>query len=208
MLKDVPIGSPLFHLYNVLYLTFFTGVMAFGMLSVFYLTYEPPDPLKAVEKMLGETEQYNIIQKNIELSDLDSLHEDDQKKLKKYFNGTEIERFYVTDVVTEEPVMTVVLVASGGFGGSVKSLVGTDGEMVKAISVIDVSTETPGLGQRVSERKFQNQFIGRTRETIPIDRTEWEPKDIDMISGASFSSGSIVNNIVKAFDLYIVEGGV
>ncbi|MGL5956091.1 MAG: FMN-binding protein, partial [Brevinema sp.] len=172
-------------------------------------TYEPPNPLKDVQTMLGRNaEKYNIVQKNLTTSDLNHLDNNDQAQLGKYFTGAEILRFYVTDKETEEPVMTVVSISSGGFGGPVRTLVGTDGETVKAISVIDVSTETAGLGQRVSERGFQNQFIGRTRETLPMDRSEWEGQNIDMISGATFSSSSVVNNIVKAFDLYKVEGGI
>lgn len=209
MLKDAPIGSPLFYLYNVLYLTFFTGIMTFGMLFVFYITYEAPNPLKDVEKMLGENaNEYNVIQDNIHKDVLVNLDENDRELLEKYFVSSEILRFYVTDKETDEKIMTVVSVSSGGFGGPVKALVGINNEgEVKGLYVLDSSTETAGLGQKISESAFQRQFIGKKKEELPIDRTEWAPKQLDMISGATFSSSSVVSNILKAFDLYKIGGG-
>ncbi len=205
MLKDAPIGSPIFHLYNVLYLTLFTGLMTFAMLFVYNITYQAPNPLADVEKMLGDDASlYTIIQKNITKDSLSSLDEDTRDLLMPYFDKDEMLRFYIIDKTTEAPVMTVFSVVSGGFGGPVRALVGTDGQKVLAVSVLDVATETAGLGQRVAEFGFQRQFLNKTLDELPMDRAEWSAKGIDMISGATFSSATIVHNIQKALALYQV----
>ncbi len=206
MIKDAPIGSPMFHLYNVLYLTFFTGLMTFGMLFVYYLTYEDANPFQDVENMLGqEASQYNIVQSNITPADIEGLENSSQ--LNSYFAGaTEILRFFVTDKDTDAPVMTVVSVSSGAFGGAVTMLVGTDETTIKALTVVDASGETAGLGQRITETAFLRQFIDKTRDDLPMSGSEWGTKGIDMISGATISSDSVVNSIVKAFNLYQVGG--
>lgn len=205
MLKDAPIGSPAFHIYNVLYLTIFTGIMTFGMLFVYYIAYVPPNPKADVEAMLGASASaYEITQNNLTLDALSSVEESERDLIESYFErASEIQRFYVTDKATGEPVMTVFSVASGGFGGPVRSMVGTDGTKVLSLKVLNVSAETAGLGQRVAEAKFQRQFLNKTIEDLPNDRSEWG-KGLDMISGATFSSTTLVNNIKKAFDLYAV----
>ena len=205
MLKDAPIGSPIFHIYNVLYLTLFTGLMTFAMLLVYNITYQAPNPLDDVEKMLGDdVSMYTITQKNISKDSLSSLDEGKREELLPYFDKNEMLRFYITDKTTGAPVMTVISVVSGGFGGPVRALVGTDGEKVLNLRVIDVVTETAGLGQRVAEFGFQRQFLNKTLDELPMDRTEWGAKGMDMISGATFSSATIVNNIQKALALYQV----
>ena len=205
MLKDAPIGSPIFHIYNVLYLTLFTGLMTFLMLFVYNATYQAPNPLADVEGMLGDNVSiYTITQKNITKNDLSSLEEDKREELLPYFDKNEMLRFYITDKTTGAPVMTVFSVVSGGFGGPVRALIGTDGEKVLNLRVLNVATETAGLGQRITEYGFQRQFLNKTLDELPMDRSEWSAKGIDMISGATFSSATIVHNIQKSLALYQV----
>lgn len=205
--NEVVMGSPAFHLRNVLSLTIITGVMTFFLLSVYHFTYVPPNPLADVEKMLGtDVEKYTIVQDNLLKDELLVLSAEDQTRLQSYFDTPEIGRFYVSDKVTGEAVMTIVATSSGGFGGAVHALVGTDGKEVLALMVTSADTETAGLGQRIAEKSFLRQFINRTPDQLPKDRMDWTPKDIDMISGATFSSTAIVNIIYKGFDLYNVGG--
>ncbi len=208
MFKDAPMGSPMFHLYNVLYLTFFTGLMTFGMLFVYYITYEAPNPAKDVENMLGRTaSQYEVIQDNLTLSSIQNSNSPDKALLESYFTGSEIDRFYVTDINTGNLYMIVYSVTSGGFAGPVRSLVGIGDNEVRALEVTDASVETAGLGQRIAEKGFALQFINKTAGDMPSDRTEWTPNGLNMISGATFSSMAVVNNIKKALELYKYEGG-
>ncbi len=205
MIKDAPIGSPMFHLYNVLYLTFFTGLMTFGMLFVYYLTYEEANPTKDIEVMLGKNAvNYTIVQDNLTLESI--TNPDDLALVTAHFSGSsEVLRFFVRDIQTDEHVMTVFSVVTGGYGGPVKAFVGIDGDTIKALSVTEASSETAGLGQRITEMGFQQQFLNKTRDLLPMDKSSWG-EHIDMISGATVSSASVVDNIVKAFDLHKVGG--
>ncbi|WP_028588522.1 RnfABCDGE type electron transport complex subunit G [Desulfocurvus vexinensis] len=88
----------------------------------------------------------------------------------------------------------------GGFGGDIGVIVGID--LAKdSLAGIGVTTlkETPGLGTRVAEPKFQQQFRG-----LPLDRVGLSGKggSVDAISGATVSSVGTVTAVNKAIDIY------
>jgi len=206
--KNIIVGSPIFHIRNVSSLTLITGIMSFLLLLIYYLTYVTPDPMKDIKELLkGKEDLYVITQNNIKKNDLTS---EQLKEYKRIFKKDEIKRFIIKDKNTDALVMKVFSVASGGFGGLVHTLVGTDGEKVLALKVNDAKGETPGLGQRVTERKFQRQFVGKLKEQMPKDRMDWPNNGLDIISGATFSSMAVVNNINQIFKLYYLntESGV
>ncbi|MGL4394682.1 MAG: FMN-binding protein [Brevinema sp.] len=204
--QNIKIGSTKFHLTNVLCLTLIAGFFTFSLLFVYYLTYVPENPLKDVEALLGETQsQYIIEQQNTHITDLDVLPIRKRSDLVTYFKTSEIPTFLIKDKDSSELLMKAYLLSSGGFGGAVKSLILTDGEKIIAHEVLDAATETAGLGQRVTETQFKAQFVNKTRDELPNDRTDWMPKSMDMISGATFSSTAVVNNLKKALNLYPVQ---
>lgn len=84
-----------------------------------------------------------------------------------------------------------------GFGGLMEVAVGisSDGK-VKGVSIVS-HKETPGLGDQVLQDKFKRQFIGRS----PSDRVEVK-KDIDAISGATFSSKGLTKGVRVALDYF------
>lgn len=182
--KNIVIGSPKFHLQNVLSLTLITGLMTFSLLFVYYFTYQEPNPLLDVQEMLGKkAQEYNIIQKEVD-------------------SDGETNIYWAVVDENQQEVMRVFKVSSGGFGGPIVALVGTDGQQVLGIKVLDASAETAGLGQRVTEQGFQRQFLGLMINQLPTDRTDWASKNLDMISGATFSSSALVKDINEAFVMY------
>ncbi|SFB89303.1 FMN-binding domain-containing protein [Brevinema andersonii] len=182
--KNIVIGSPKFHLQNVLSLTLITGLMTFSLLFVYYFTYQEPNPLLDIQEMLGKkAQEYNIIQEEMDLDGEPNI-------------------YWSVVSTNEQEIMRVFRVSSGGFGGPVVALVGTDGQQVLAIKVLDASSETAGLGQKVTEQGFQRQFLGLKIDQLPIDRTDWGSKNLDMISGATFSSSALVKDINEAFVMY------
>ncbi|MGL4562967.1 MAG: FMN-binding protein [Brevinema sp.] len=204
--KNMNIGSVKFHLANVFSLTLITGFFTFLLLFVYYLTYVPINPLKDVEELLGaDKEKYTIQQQNIRITDLNSLPLRKRAQILTYFKTSEIPQFLITDKDSNKEIMKVYLVSSGGFGGAVESLVMTDGQSIIAHEILDASTETAGLGRRVTERQFKNQFIGKNLEQLPNNRNEWILKNVDMISGATFSSSAVVNNLKKALNLFSIN---
>jgi len=88
----------------------------------------------------------------------------------------------------------------GGFGGDIGVIVGFDLEK-DTLAGIGVTTlkETPGLGTRVAEPKFQAQFRG-----LPLDGVGLTGKggSVDAISGATVSSIGTVTAVSKAVDIY------
>lgn len=88
----------------------------------------------------------------------------------------------------------------GGFGGDIGVIVGVD-LATDSLAGIGVTTlkETPGLGTRVAEPKFQLQFRG-----LPLDKVGLTGKggSVDAISGATISSAGTVTAVNKAIDIY------
>lgn len=94
-----------------------------------------------------------------------------------------------------------------GYGGDIEIFLGLskDGEIV-GMKVLALS-ETPGLGSKVQNIEFQQQYIGKNSENV-INVTKSEPKDneIEALSGATISSNSFnsaVNNALEIFNKYI-----
>ncbi len=92
--------------------------------------------------------------------------------------------------VGEDVVGYLVSTSTAGYGGQVPVIVAFDTERtVKTVS-IQSHSETPGLGDRVSEPDFLAQFTGRTQAT----------DDFQAITGATISSKSVNESINKAVD--------
>ncbi len=87
------------------------------------------------------------------------------------------------------------------FGGSIELIVGffLDGT-ISGYKVIS-SKETPGLGSKVSEPKFSEQFIGikPKRKTFKVKQDGGE---IDAVTAATISSRAVIDAIQKAYDAY------
>lgn len=83
--------------------------------------------------------------------------------------------------------------ASGsGYGGNIDILVGLDsGFGIKGISILS-QTETPGLGSRITESLFTDQFKGLSVSDIALKS---EGGKIDAITGATISSRAVVNAV-------------
>ena len=101
--------------------------------------------------------------------------------------------------------------SSDGFDGDVSLAVGLNAE--GAINAIDFTelNETPGMGMRVTEAQFKDQFNGRRVERFRLNKAggSTEEDQIDSVSGASISSGAVVNAVNAALDFFntVVKGG-
>lgn len=83
----------------------------------------------------------------------------------------------------------VLLGSAKGYGGTVTAVVGIseDGKILGVI--IKAPDETPGLGANVAKDKFTSQFIGKD-----------EVKDVDAVSGATYSSAAAEQAVKEALD--------
>ena len=93
--------------------------------------------------------------------------------------------------------------ASGqGYADKIEVLLGLDpgGKTITGLFILD-QKETPGLGNRILEKVWQNQFVDKSssRRLVVVKARTGNENEIDAISGATISSRSvtgIVNNTI------------
>ncbi|MDD6087889.1 MAG: FMN-binding protein [Desulfovibrionaceae bacterium] len=86
-----------------------------------------------------------------------------------------------------------------GFGGNVGVIVGIDIRHDTLIGIgVTTMKETPGLGTRVAEPGFTEQFAGKGLDV----RLKSQGGTIDAISGATISSGGAVSAVSNAIQVY------
>lgn len=94
----------------------------------------------------------------------------------------------------------VVKADGQGYGDKLELLIGTDADVQKITGLFVLEQkETPGLGNRISEPQWRNQFVGKsTANPLEVVKGKGQgPATIDAITGATISSRS-VTNIVNA----------
>lgn len=93
---------------------------------------------------------------------------------------------------------------SDSFDGGLALVVGIlpDGT-VNGIAFTELH-ETPGMGMRCGEADFMNQFAGAQVDAFTLNKSgaSTAPDMIDSVSGASVTSGSVVNAVNAALDFY------
>jgi len=90
-----------------------------------------------------------------------------------------------------------------GYQGKIKIMTVTDPffKQLLGIEIID-SQETPGLGARINEHFFKDQFRG-LNISVPVEYTKTKPtknNEIKAITGATISSKSVVNILNKTIE--------
>ena len=91
-----------------------------------------------------------------------------------------------------------------GFEGNITLSVGFDTQgTIQSIAFTELS-EPPGMGMRVSEPDFMAQFAGVNVSAFTLNKSGGSTADdeIDSISGASTTSGAVVNAVNAAIDFY------
>lgn len=88
-----------------------------------------------------------------------------------------------------------------GFGGRVELMAGfnVDGS-IKSFKIIS-SHETPGLGSKVDEPKFKEQFSGFHPQK-QILKVRQDGGDVDAVTAATISSRAVLKAIERAFDAF------
>jgi len=142
---------------------------------------------------------------------LNDLISEEKEGIKKTFDAYD----------SENNLFGVILVIDKtGFGGAIKILVGVDKEQatITGVKILD-HLETPGLGERITNQAFLDQFKGKssglkseyadaiTGATISSE-TSLENKDIDAITGATISSKAVIDALtsdVNIFSQYIAD---
>lgn len=98
----------------------------------------------------------------------------------------------------------VNVTSADGFDGNVSLSVGFDLDgAIQGISFTEL-TETPGMGMRVDEDEFKAQFVGKDVSAFKLNKAggSTAEDEIDSVSGASTTSGAVVNAVNAAIDFY------
>lgn len=104
---------------------------------------------------------------------------------------TEAVDYYIARMNGEE--IGYVFIAEGrGYGGTIKTMVGMyRNGTISSIHVIS-HLETPGLGSRIVEPDFTNQFSGKRIEDLRLRR---DGGLIDSITGATISARAVTESV-------------
>ncbi|MCD8196659.1 MAG: FMN-binding protein [Lachnospiraceae bacterium] len=99
----------------------------------------------------------------------------------------------------------VISATSGdGYDGDITLSIGisTDGTVI-GISFTELN-ETAGMGMLCDEDSFKSQFAGVNTDKFILNKSGGSTADneIDTVSGASTSSGAVVNAVNAALDFY------
>lgn len=101
-------------------------------------------------------------------------------------------------------------VSSTGYGGAVVMMIGVDKDMkVQGIEILSHG-ETAGLGAKITEDKFKNQFAGKDASGLTVVKNPTtSPNEFEAVTGATISSRAVEDGIKQACDMiakHIEEG--
>ncbi len=128
------------------------------------------------------------------------------------FGRATINEGYVGVDADGNPVGYVVNVTSAdGFDGDISLALGVNADgVVNGISFTELN-ETPGMGMRCGEPDFMDQFNGVSASRFRLNKAGGSTADdeIDSVSGASISSGAVVNAVNAGLDFLqsVLKGG-
>jgi electron transport complex protein RnfG len=92
-----------------------------------------------------------------------------------------------------DSIIGYTFLASGnGYSGVISMLVGINPDYtIKDVAILS-QTETPGLGSKITEKEFTDQFIGLSSTDLVLSR---DGGSIDAITGATISSRAVTDTI-------------
>jgi len=95
------------------------------------------------------------------------------------------------------PVAYVVPGEGIGYGGKIKMLVASDPTGALLGYKILSHNETPGLGDKTTQPKFRNQFVGKKVENLEVVKVHEDGK-IDAITGVTISSRAVTKAVKES----------
>ena len=112
------------------------------------------------------------------------------------------------DPVGGNPVGYATTMSGPGFWGPISAMVAVDAEVSKIIGLeVFRLQETPGLGARITEPRFEKQFVGLSLALAPGEKTFFSitppapgksARELDAITGATSTS--------RAVDVFLNSG--
>ena len=197
----------------VIVLTTITLIAGVALSGVFALTKDTIDE----QQRAAQAASYRVVVPGAESFAPDDDIDAALENLNGNVYGSGFGRVYINEVYVGRTAEDAV----AGYAVSVTSADGFDGDVTLAVGIspegavngiaFTTLNETPGMGMRVDEPEFKDQFAGKAVEQFTLNKAGGSTTDeeIDTVSGASTTSGAVVNAVNAALDFYrnIVKGG-
>ena len=133
-----------------------------------------------------------------------NLIEADEFTEEEFKDGGESFTYYIA-VKDGETVGFIFKTAEKGYGGDVSVMtavnpVGT----VMSVAILDVSNETPGLGQNAAKESFYSQYAGKKRGiSLLKNGADTAKNEVNAVTGATITSTAVnkaVNTALEQFE--------
>lgn len=109
---------------------------------------------------------------------------------------------YYTAIKGGETAAYIFTESAKGYGGdvSVMTAVKPDGT-VAGVAILDVSGETPGLGQNAAKESFYSQYAGLKKVVYLLKNgAKAENNEVDAVTGATITSTAVTRAVNAALD--------
>ena len=165
-----------------------TAVAGLALGSVYNLTKEPI----AIAKQKKLTEAIKAV-----LPEFDSI----QEQMVQEADGSDSLQFYIATKNGELIGTAVNTYTMKGFSGLIKLMVGfnPDGS-IHNVSVLE-HKETPGLGTKMSDAKFKDQYMGVHPAKFNL-KVKKDKGDVDAITAATISARAFSDAVQRAYDAF------
>lgn len=153
---------------------------------------------KITKDKIAELEEKNSSETMASLIKADKFTEEE-------FKAGENEFTYYSAVKNGETVGFIFKTAEKGYGGdvTVMTAVNPDGT-VKSVAILDVSNETPGLGQNAAKESFYSQYAGKKSGiSLVKNGADSAKNEVNAVTGATITSTAVnkaVNKAIKEFE--------
>ena len=162
------------------------------------------------QKLIAEAESYRAVCPEAEEFSSDETLDEIVKALGESVYGTDFGKVHINKAIVGknaagEVVGYVIRVTTrDGFDGDISLSVGfgLDGTVL-GVEFTEIN-ETAGMGMLCAEPEFKDQFKGTLVDRFILSKAggSTAPEEIDSVSGASISSGAIVNAVNAAMDFF------
>ena len=162
------------------------------------------------QKLIAEAESYRAVCPEAEEFSSDETLDEIVKALGESVYGTDFGKVHINKAIVGknaagETVGYVIRVTTrDGFDGDISMSVGfgLDGTVL-GVEFTEIN-ETAGMGMLCAEPEFKDQFKGTLVDRFILNKAggSTAPEEIDSVSGASISSGAIVNAVNAAMDFF------
>ena len=152
---------------------------------------------KITKDKIAELEEKNSSETMASLIKADKFTEEE-------FKDSETEFTYYFALKDGNIIGYIFKTAEKGYGGdvSVMTAVNSDGT-VKSVAILDVSNETPGLGQNAAKESFYSQYEGKTSGiSLLKNGADSAKNEVNAVTGATITSTAVNKAVNQALEQF------